>query len=252
MSTLEVGKMEPGTNELKFNGTGSSYHLWEEGKANVAGGIGVRHWIYNASEKSMKYITFVYVPYNPVGDVVACSTSGKIEARGKLTGPLKPYEESVVEWEALWYNTTITEVKLKEVVIQYMDDSEETISGENIACMDDEGSVYFEKVTKPLEAERAAKKAINDRKTELQEAYRGFKVFNCIKKMKDDEEMQFHANQGLWLFIFKVIAVICIIIPLITIVIGGIAIIFSMKCIAAIQDGKRFEIPVLSKIRIVK
>ena len=101
MSTLEVGRLYPGTTELKFRSDGSSYEGWSYGKPNNVDGIGVKHEYYNASDKTMKYITFVYVPYNRVGDAVACSTSGTVEARGKLTGPIQPNTKSSIEWEVL-------------------------------------------------------------------------------------------------------------------------------------------------------
>lgn len=159
MSALEVGILDVGTTELRFLESGHSYEGWNYGKSNAAGGIGVKHNIYNASNKSMKYITFVYVPYNKVGDAVASTTSGEIEVRAKLTGPFNPHQESEVQWPVLWYNPTIVEVKLKEVLIQYMDGSEEIIGAKDIDCMDRTGSAYYETIKKPREKKAAEERA---------------------------------------------------------------------------------------------
>ena len=161
---------------------------------------------------------------------------------------------------------------LTKIHVQYMDNTEEMIDGKDIVFMDDKNSAYYNEVALPEQKARAERekkaaeeraerekkaaeqKIINDRKNELQDAYRCFKVFSCIKKAKEknDAEMKFHANQGLWLFILEVLALVGSIIPLITIVFVGIAIFFSMKGIAVIRDGKRFDLPVLGKIKLIK
>ena len=263
MNAIEVGKILP--------------------KVGSVADVNIFHEYYNASQKEIKYITFSYVPYNSVNDMVACTASGKTEVSGKLTGPIPPKHKSYVEWENMWFNPTVKMVVLTKIHVQYMDNTEEVIDGKDIVFMDDKNSAYYNEVALPEQKaraerekkaaeERAARekkeaeeraerekkaaeqKIINDRKNELQDAYRCFKVFSCIKKAKEknDDEMKFHANQGLWLFILEVLALFGSIIPLITIVFAGIAIFFSMKGIAAIRDGKRFDLPVLGKIKLIK
>ena len=247
---------------------------WLSATMNSVQGAGVEHYYFNATDKEIKYLTFVYVPYNQVGDQVQCTMSRKSEVSCKLTGPIKPYHESKVEWEALWYNPTATKVELVQIYIEYMDGTDETIDGADVVDMSDKQSVYYEKIQKPKDikyaemkkeeekrrAERekkaAEEKAINDRNNELAKAYLCFKVFSCFKNMKDDDEMKFHVNQGLWLFILEVIGVICAIISgigtLLFLVIEALAIFLVSKAIKGIRSGKRFEIPLISKIKLVK
>ncbi len=247
---------------------------WLRATMNSVNGAGVEHWYFNATDKEIKYLTFVYVPYNQVGDQVQCTMSRKSEVSCKLTGPIKPYHENNVKWEALWYNPTVTKIELVQIHIDYMDGSEETIDGADVVDMSDKQSVYYEKVEKPAEEERAErekqlaiqlaesekkaaeKKAIDDRNNELATAYLCFKVFSCFKKMKDDDEMKFHVNQGLWLFIFEVIGIICAIISgfatLLSLVFEGLAIFLSIKGFKETREGKRFEIPLISKIKLIK
>ena len=241
MSTLEVGRLMPGTTELKFRDNGSSYEAWSVGHHNNVGGIGVKHEYYNASDKTMKYITFVYVPYNRVGDVVACSTTGTVEARGKLTGPIQPNTKSSIEWEVLWYNPTITKVVLKEVIIQYADDSEETLSGEDIKNIDSTDSVYYKK---------------RGKKEQTRKAYMSIMVLSCLNKAKQDETIKFHTNQGLLLLIAEVLALFIGVIPfvggIISLVIWAFAIVFSIKGILDINNNKQNEIPLIGKIKLLK
>ena len=129
MSTIEVGKVS-----FKIN--------------NVTNGVDVGHQIFNAGEKSIKYLTFGYIPYNSVGDVVGCMVgkSKQPEVYAKLTGPLEPKADSSVDWEALWYNPTVAKVVITKVVIIFMDDTEETISGKDLVNMYDDKSVYNKEI----------------------------------------------------------------------------------------------------------
>ncbi len=117
---------------------------------NSAGGVDVFHEIYNATEKEMKYITFTYVPYNSVGDMVSCTVKKRSEVSCKLTGPFKPGDATYVDWKNVWYNPTISLTGIKEVNIEYMDGSTETIPGGEILDIENPDS----KLGKIREAER--------------------------------------------------------------------------------------------------
>ena len=124
---------------------------------NSAGGVDVFHEIYNATEKEMKYITFTYLPYNSVGDLVACSIKKTSEAICKLTGPFAPGKSTYVDWKNVWYNSTIQKVKLKEVKIQYMDDTEEIIDGESLIDIRNDPESKLGKIRAIERAEREKK-----------------------------------------------------------------------------------------------
>jgi len=76
---------------------------------------------YFDNTKNIKYIYFTVVPYNAVGDIQTCQITGKSTAIGKVTGPISSEEYLSVRWETMWYNSTITCVKLIKVEVQYMD-----------------------------------------------------------------------------------------------------------------------------------
>lgn len=140
MSMIEVGALVVGHKELRVT-ENATYNEWCKG-AGSADEVGVRHKIFNASDKDIKYITFTYVPYNPVDDVVACQVSGKTEATAKLVGPFKAHDKSEVVWENLWYNPTISKAVIKQALVQFMDNSEDLISGDEILDMSDKNSEY--------------------------------------------------------------------------------------------------------------
>ena len=130
------------------------------GKINRVNGFDLYQTYYNAGDKVIKYLTFSYLPYNAVGDVVRCTVTQKTEARGQITGPIKPdtYVDSA-EWTSLWYNPTIESVKIVGIHIQFMDNTQEVIEGKDIVFMDDPQSVWYKKCEEAREEEEKAEKA---------------------------------------------------------------------------------------------
>lgn len=246
-SSLEVGKLWPGTTKLKFSKSGS-YEGWSYGEPNAANGMGVMHEIYNASERSMKYITVTYLAFNRVGDIVSCKTTGRREANGRLTGPVEPDEKTNLQWDVLWYNPTVDTVQIKEIVIEYMDGDTETIAASDIVYMEDENSVYYEKHGKQEE--------LQNKNSKLKSAYMGPLVLAFLKDAKEDEELKFHVNQGLWLFIIEVLGLIVSFIPYVgvflTFIFIAAGIVFSVLCSKAIDKGEKKEIPLIGKIKLIK
>ncbi len=154
MSVIEVGQernllaaMSP---NLALEKERKSFEL-DPTKPNTANGVGVEHYYYNGSGKDIKYLTFTYVPYNNVGDVVACTVNGKSEARLEITGPVEAAPKAKklsVSVKALWYNPTITTVKIKSAFIQYMDGTEEMVEGENMLSIYDKESEFYKNIGK--------------------------------------------------------------------------------------------------------
>lgn len=130
----------------------------------ISDAIDVSQSFYNAGEKEIKYITFSYLAYNSVKDIVSCTVSGKTEVNGKLTGPIPPKHESYVTWNSMWFNPTVSTVVLTRMYIQFMDNTEELIEGKDIVYMDDEKSMYYQNITLPnlelQKREKAIKEAI--------------------------------------------------------------------------------------------
>lgn len=139
MSAIKVS-MEIGSMHLNKDATGE---VWKTGKPNSVGGFDVHIFLKNTSSKAIKYITFVCVPYNAVGDIVASETNGNPVARLKVTGPIEPGKSKLGTWETVWYNHSIKKAVIQSVEIQYMDDTEITLEGDKIEPLSwkDMGSV---------------------------------------------------------------------------------------------------------------
>lgn len=118
--------------KLGHEGVNQYGKTWETG-ANSVGGIGVMYNWKNTGTKTIKYVDFTFVPYNAVGDAVGCTTRNVSEFHSKETGPITPGQLMTNRYcDCMWYNHTITSVKLIRAEIQYTDGTEETIEGSNI------------------------------------------------------------------------------------------------------------------------
>ena len=256
MSAIEVGFLLVGHRGIDTYSDGRPYERFMLGP-NKFNGVGVSHKIYNASDKTIKYITFTYIPYNAVGDVIKCQTSGKSEVSAKLTGPLQPNEEAIVEFDALWYNPTIKKAVIKEVVIQYMDNSKDVISGENLKSMVAIDSTYNAKIGTP-------KKIEAEQNNTVKKAYISFMVLTCLKNVNDSESSKHHINQGLILFVLEVFAVLLnmigsILPVLVGYLLGFISTIIWLYAIGcsiygylSAAAGKQWKLPLFGGIKLIK
>ena len=117
--------------ELGYKGT---YGNWiSDCGPNSAGGYSVSFSYQNTGNKTIKYAIFGFIPYNAVGDAVGCEVTGECERFVRETGPVGPggYKSNRM-FENAWYNTSIKSVKISKVYIQYMDGTEEALSGSDI------------------------------------------------------------------------------------------------------------------------
>ena len=92
---------------------------------NSAGGVNLQiDFFYYDKEKEIKYIDFTVVPYNSVNDVSLCEIKRRSSAVLRITGPItsRAYPFSY-NWETVWYNNTISYVKITKMKITYKDGS---------------------------------------------------------------------------------------------------------------------------------
>jgi hypothetical protein len=95
--------------------------VWRNGP-DLAGGWDVGITYKNNTSKTVKYITYYLIPYNPVGDVVGNTIVLK------LTGPINPNNFGEVNFEGVSYNNTLSKVVLEKATVEYMDGTKETLS----------------------------------------------------------------------------------------------------------------------------
>lgn len=94
-----------------------------------AGGVGAIGSFGNDDNRTFKYVRIHVTPFNAVGDQVVSEIGSKSETWLKVTGPMKPAEFSPVAWDPIWYNPSITEIRVDAVEIEYMDGSVERYEG---------------------------------------------------------------------------------------------------------------------------
>lgn len=104
---------------------------WHSGP-NSAGGVSVKGSFTYTGGKTIKYISIRFTPYNRVGDAVGCTTRDISERGLECTGPYESGKSYSFFGENMWYNHQITSVRVTGADIQFMDGSEETVSGSEI------------------------------------------------------------------------------------------------------------------------
>lgn len=82
----------------------------------------------------IKYLRVDVSPFNEVGDRVVGETSGRDQVTLKKTGPIRADgSEDWFTWENIFYNSTITCLKINSVEIEYMDGSTERAAGDQLS-----------------------------------------------------------------------------------------------------------------------
>ncbi|PHS23649.1 MAG: hypothetical protein COA83_09500 [Methylophaga sp.] len=113
----------------------------DAGRANSAGGVDLSFQVANATNRDFKYIELTVTPFNRVGDVISSEINGRSTITVKGIGPMKPtvkygsFDGHYFSFDNVWYNGTINCVKLSEVKITYMDNSEQFVTGEILSLM---------------------------------------------------------------------------------------------------------------------
>lgn len=123
---ISISGLKVGHKEFK-----DGYEQFANGPDSV-GGVGVQFSFRNEGEKTIKYVTISFVPYNQVGDAVSSSIGGRSEFGIICTGPIAPNKKQSGRCECIWYNYSITSVRVSKAEIEYMDGTTEVIDGTNI------------------------------------------------------------------------------------------------------------------------
>lgn len=123
---ISISGLKVGHKEFK-----DGYEQFANGPDSV-GGVGVQFSFRNEGEKTIKYVTISFIPYNQVGEAVSSSIGGRSEFGIICTGPIAPNKKQSGRCECIWYNYSITSVRVSKAEIEYMDGTTEVIDGTNI------------------------------------------------------------------------------------------------------------------------
>ncbi len=99
---------------------------------NYVGGVDVDVNFFNASDKTIKYLTFEVIPYNGVGDIVRSQIGGKTTASLRVVGPIVPNYQDYLTWSNVWYNSTTRCIRPTGINIEFMDGTTESAGLEEI------------------------------------------------------------------------------------------------------------------------
>lgn len=98
---------------------------------------GAEFKIFNASKKTIKYITFNFYANNPVGDKVPYK-KGVYSISRKGIGPVEPDSTASWEFDTIWLTDVVDELITTSIIIQYMDGTTKTIKMNDNMWMDDD------------------------------------------------------------------------------------------------------------------
>lgn len=94
---------------------------------NSVGGLDITISFKNESNKTINYIDTVYKVKNSVEDEVACRIHGFNHPKLHYTGPLKPNESQKALWGAAVYNSTITQIHINKLSVEFSDGTSQDI-----------------------------------------------------------------------------------------------------------------------------
>lgn len=94
---------------------------------NSAGGVNCSIEFSNISDKTSKYVNFTVVPYNRVFDITNSEIDGQSEKIINITNIISPQTDFKAKWKNVWYNNTISSMKIIKIEIIYTDNSKISI-----------------------------------------------------------------------------------------------------------------------------
>ena len=84
-------------------------------------GTSAKITVYNPTNKTIKYIWFSFVGFNPVGDRVVDRRSGSSVETVKAIGPIAKGETGSYSFEYVWFTDIVETAKIASIKVQYMD-----------------------------------------------------------------------------------------------------------------------------------
>lgn len=94
---------------------------------NSAKGAEVYITFYNNSGKTLKYVEFDLMPYNRVNDITHDVISGKSLKTVKVVDYIESTKSYKAHFEPVWYNPTISYIKIKSIKATFKDGSVKTV-----------------------------------------------------------------------------------------------------------------------------
>lgn len=94
--------------------------------------------VLNPTKKTIKYLWFTLVGYNPVGDKVFERTKQSTSITLKAVGPIAPDENGSYNFDYVWFTDLVETAKITQIKIQFMDGSIKLITNTDSIRMSSE------------------------------------------------------------------------------------------------------------------
>ncbi|MDO4379727.1 MAG: Ig-like domain-containing protein [Clostridia bacterium] len=94
---------------------------------NSADGVEPIIEITNNTKKDIKYIDFTMYFYNRVGDLTYCEIWNQCYRNLWVEGPLYAKSKDKFYWDPIFYNSNVSAVRIKNVVVEYMDGTKQKV-----------------------------------------------------------------------------------------------------------------------------
>jgi hypothetical protein len=86
-------------------------------------GTSIKIQVYNPTSKTIKYLWFSFVGFNPVGDRIISRKTGTGNIIKKAVGPIEPNENGSYEFSYAWFTDLVETARIVSIKVQYMDNS---------------------------------------------------------------------------------------------------------------------------------
>jgi hypothetical protein len=101
-------------------------------------GTSAKVTVYNPTGKTIKYIWFSFIGYNPVGDrVIENRAKGAVITR-KAVGPIAKGDTGTYQFEYLWFTDMVETAKISSIKVMYMDGTQKVITNPKLVTLSNE------------------------------------------------------------------------------------------------------------------
>lgn len=100
-------------------------------------GMSAKVEVFNPTSKTIKYLWFTFIGYNPVGDPVVDLKKGTSSITVKAVGPIDPDKNGSYEFKYVWFTDLTETAKISSIKVQYMDGSFKTLFKPKSVMLDD-------------------------------------------------------------------------------------------------------------------
>jgi hypothetical protein len=114
-------------------------------KMDSANGIDISIDFENISDKTIKYVDFEVTPYNRVDDIAYSEIDHSSKKTIQFVDYVEPFFRKNSSWRGVWYNPTISYIKINSVKVTFKDNTSVTIPQSKIDKVFKVAELVYEK-----------------------------------------------------------------------------------------------------------